>query len=222
MRESNQQSNALETLPASKRSPARTRLTLAVGLIWFMLAATAIAWLTSYENTPGPGGSALDRWPRDTQIPHAVRGPTLVLFLHPRCPCSRATVAELERILTRSGDKLEASVVFYQPPNADAAWTESDLCTSASALPHVRVVPDVDGVEARRFHVKTSGHALLYDNLGRLQFSGGITAARAHHGDNPGETTILALVRGEPVTRNETPVFGCPIRADYDTENPAP
>jgi hypothetical protein len=142
-----------------------------------------------------------------------------VLFLHPRCSCSQATVAELERILTRTADKLEASVVFYQPPDADEAWTQSNLCTSVSALPHVRVVADVDGVEARRFHVKTSGHALLYDNLGRLQFSGGITAARAHHGDNPGETAILALVRGEPSERRETPVFGCPIRADYDTEN---
>ena len=54
MREDNERSNNLETLPATQSSPGRTRLTLAVGLVWLTLAATAIAWLTSYENTPGP------------------------------------------------------------------------------------------------------------------------------------------------------------------------
>jgi hypothetical protein len=52
---------------------------------------------------------------------------------------------------------------------------------------------------------------LLYDTAGRLLFSGGITAARGHSGDNAGREAIVALLAGAPTDRTQTPVFGCKL-----------
>ena len=49
---------------------------------------------------------------------------------------------------------------------------------------------DDDGAEARRFGAETSGQTLLYDARGALAFSGGITGARGHAGDNAGRASL--------------------------------
>ena len=53
---------------------------------------------------------------------------------------------------------------------------------------------DDDGAEARRFGAETSGQTLLYDEHGALLFSGGITGARGHAGDNAGRASLVALL----------------------------
>jgi hypothetical protein len=70
---------------------------------------------------------------------------------------------------------------------------------------------DEGGALSRRFGVLTSGHVLLYDRGGRLLFSGGITGARGHRGDNEGRRAVLARLLGEPVERSSAPAFGCPL-----------
>src|SRR5690349_19429168 len=39
-------------------------------------------------------------WPEASSIVRHAQRPTLLLFLHPHCACSRATVEELERLNT--------------------------------------------------------------------------------------------------------------------------
>jgi hypothetical protein len=46
-----------------------------------------------------------------------------------------------------------------------------------------------------------------------LIFSGGITAARAHPGDNAGRSALVALLNRAPADRAGTNVFGCPLFA---------
>jgi len=70
---------------------------------------------------------------------------------------------------------------------------------------------DVDGVEARRFGVATSGSTLLYDAAGNLLFLGGITGARGHSGDNAGMSAVLAGIRTGCADPDQTPVFGCSL-----------
>ena len=48
---------------------------------------------------------------------------------------------------------------------------------------------------------------------GDLLFSGGITFARGHAGDNAGRTAIEACAAGQSPGYRQTPVFGCPIIA---------
>jgi hypothetical protein len=73
----------------------------------------------------------------------------------------------------------------------------------------VRVAPDRNGVEARRFGAGTSGHVVIYGGDGRLLFSGGITGARGHVGDNVGLERAIASLRADSPTCARSPVFGC-------------
>jgi hypothetical protein len=75
----------------------------------------------------------------------------------------------------------------------------------------VTVVRDDDGRHAKQFGAATSGQTLLYDQDGALVFSGGITGARAHAGDNLGRQSLVALLNRQPAARTGTSVFGCPL-----------
>lgn len=182
----------------------------------------ALNW---YANAAGETGALHNNWPADCNIQPAAEGHTLLMFLHPQCPCSRASVSELARLMANVGGQVDARVYFFQPSGKDAAWTQTDLWNSAAAIPGVQVQADADARLARQFGAAVSGHAVLYDAAGQLLFSGGITASRGHEGDNAGRSAIVDLVRGLSVPgphtqRTEprpqsTPVFGCPIVTDH-------
>ncbi len=83
--------------------------------------------------------------------------------------------------------------------------------TDLAALPGLTIWPDLGGEEARRFGMATSGHVLLYDPEGRRIFSGGITPARGHRGDNRGRQAVLDRILGTERGIAESPVFGCAL-----------
>src|SRR5262249_53965508 len=71
--------------------------------VWTAAVVTGIGLLAVYANSPG-------RW---SPAPSAIGGDDalssrhrLFMFLHPRCPCSFASVDELTRIMSRCGAKL--------------------------------------------------------------------------------------------------------------------
>jgi hypothetical protein len=144
-----------------------------------------------------------------------VRGrPTLLVFVHPRCPCSGATIGELARILAKYHNRVTTAVFFYSPSTEAPEWHRTDLWLAASAIPGVRITEDLDGSAARMFGAYTSGETLLYTPDGRLAFHGGITPARGHEGDSAGQDAILSLLSGKPAASNSAPVFGCSIRGE--------
>jgi len=137
------------------------------------------------------------------------------MFAHPRCPCTRASIGELESLLARCAGQVSAHIVFLKPAGVDEHWLKTDLWRRAAAIPGVTVHTDDGGVEARRFRSETSGNVLLYDQTGRLLFQGGITMSRGHAGDNPGRNAIIALLQHEKPQQSRTPVFGCSL---FETE----
>jgi hypothetical protein len=181
-----------------------------VGL-WLGVAAAGGWWLHAYESAPGPAQVTSGSWPSDTSLAQDKDRPNLVIFAHPQCPCTRATIEELNHLLARCAGTLACTVVFLQPSSAPSEWVKSGLWKSAAAIPGVTVAADPNGAEAHRFGAETSGLALLYDRQGKLVFHGGITATRGHAGDNLGVDTILSLVRGEKAPTSQTPVFGCSL-----------
>ena len=184
---------------------------IAIACVW-LTAAAAGAWkLYQYELTPGSASVTSERWPAGSQIKLAHDGPTLLFFAHPQCPCTRASVEELNRLMARANGTIECRALFFQPPDYPAEWSHGSLWNSAAAIPGVTAQVDPDGEEARRFGAETSGYVVLYSRDGRLLFRGGITAARGHAGDNPGADAIAAIANGEAAARHETPVFGCSL-----------
>ena len=188
----------------------------------YIFAISALGWATAvggglllvlkYENTAGTAGHTPPRWPAHFQLTYDTKRPTLVMFAHPQCPCTRASIGELARLMTQCQGQLTAHVFVLRPTGFSQDWAQTDLWRSATAIPGVDVRYDDGGVEARRFGAETSGYVVLYDSTGRLIFHGGITGARGHAGDNAGRSAMVALLRHQTVGSSETPVFGCSLQ----------
>jgi hypothetical protein len=119
--------------------------------------------------------------------------------------------------MTQAQGRVTAYVLFVRPPNFSDEWAQSDLWASAAAIPGVTPVRDDGGIEARLFHAETSGQTVLYGTTGDLLFSGGITSARGHAGDNAGRTAIVTLLTSDEAEgRGAPPVFGCPLFAQTE------
>ena len=185
---------------------------------WLVLVCAGMKFVLDYQTRAGDPARPPGRWPRDSRIAAAAGRPTLLMFVHPRCPCSRATLSELERVLARAGGGLEATVQFVVPAGENPAWADGELWRRASAIPGARVAADSGGAEARRFHSATSGQVLVYDESGRLRFAGGITAGRGHAGDNAGSDAVAALAQRGTASRMRTPVYGCELASPSTTD----
>ncbi len=155
-------------------SELHARMVIA-SLLWLVVVAGGTLGMMRYANTPGTNGEAPRIWPAESQIPVENGHPTLVMFAHPRCPCTRASIGELEVLLAQFHGQVNAHVVFLKPTGTETNWEKSDLWRTASSIPGVTVSTDDGGIEARRFHSETSGQTLLYDKSGVLKFQGGIT-----------------------------------------------
>ncbi len=185
-------------------------------LTWLMCVLGGMFVLWRYEATPGPVHTADVDWPAASSIVPNHELPTLVIFAHPRCPCTKATIAELEALMTHNQGRVDVRVYFFQPTDRPRDWSQTDLYDAAAAIPGVKVAMDPDNVEANRFGAKTSGYSMLFDRRGKLLFAGGITAARGHQGDNDGIAAIGTLLSGGQSETQDTPVFGCPLTDPVD------
>jgi hypothetical protein len=188
----------------------------AVGvLVWLGAATVGISLLWAWDNEAGQAAAAQPQWPAAARLARAEDRPTLVLLAHPHCTCTRASLAELGEILGRARTRPKTFVVFLKPRGFADGWEQTDLWARASRLPDTTVVRDDDGAIAEMFGAMTSGQTFVYDARGRLQFSGGITGARAHEGDNAGRAAVLRTLGtpGTPGTLGTLGalVFGCPL-----------
>ena len=185
-------------------------LTLAVS-IWAGAVFLGIIALARYSNTAGAQPHFSD----------AADGPDrfrLVMFVHPRCPCSRASVEELSRLMAACGGKIHGEVYVFHPDDQSDEWSDTWIRQHADLIPNVDVVTDRNAAVARSYSASTSGQVMLYDAAGDLLFSGGITAGRGHEGDNRGRAAVVELVSGADAEElMEAPVFGCPLFDDQLT-----
>jgi hypothetical protein len=174
--------------------------------------------LVAFDSKPGPEAAPPRTLPRDTAITVTAHRAHLLMFVHPQCGCTNASIAQLRRIeaLWRPENPditPDITFVVFRPKNSGMQWNALD---DSRRFPASRVLWDEDGVEAKRFRVRTSGTILLYSSGGRLLFSGGITASRGHEGDNYGLTALSERVNAKspstavPFTSR---VFGCALTA---------
>jgi hypothetical protein len=181
-------------------------------IVWLSIAVCGVFYLARYENTPADKDLSYPLiFPRESRIESDARRATLIFFAHPKCPCTRASIRELSRLMSDVNGNLQAYVVFSKPKDESEEWTETDLRASAEAIPNVHVLIDEDERETKIFNAQTSGLTLLYDHNGNLRFDGGITASRGHEGDNAGSRAIFEIITEDTLKTAETAVFGCPL-----------
>jgi len=180
--------------------------------LWVAAIALGMFAVLNHSYTPGDdSGVAPQNWPVRSGISVVSGKPTLVMFVHPKCPCTRASVNELAILMTRCQDRVNAHVMVVNPTGVPADWPNTSLVQSARRVPGVAVGMDDKGREARLFGANTSGLVVLYDGSGRLLFSGGITGARGHEGDNDGLSYVVGVLHGEAPAQAKAPAFGCSL-----------
>ncbi len=195
-------------------------LLLSVALLWLGCAVFGFASLSRRDGSAGASGHPPAQWQlKSFGTLNSVKlnpvKPTLVVLIHPQCPCSRASLSELNHLMALCPNRAAVWVFFLKPPGCTQAWVRTNLWRQAAALPGVRVCVDDNGETARRFGAATSGEALLYSPHGRLLYHGGLTGARGHEGDNAGLSDVAALLERPDVWNTakpaQEPVYGCPL-----------
>ncbi|XZE20540.1 hypothetical protein SH449x_000415 [Pirellulaceae bacterium SH449] len=170
-------------------------------------------------------------WPESSAIEKSNRTPHLLVFVHPFCPCTRATLMNLDYAV--SSKNLKVTIVQLSSIRFENIHTP---LAKIEEVTHGRgwdLVFDTDGAEARKFGVATSGECLLFAPSGQLVFSGGVTAMRGHIGRNKPLSSLMAHIdslegdllqrRLQPALLNTFtvdqskekidifPTFGCPL-----------
>src|SRR6188474_2588938 len=112
--------------------------------------------LFAYATAAGDQEAAPAIWPVGSKLRRG-DGFTIAMFVHPECPCSYASLAELAEISAVVPAVIV--VVFAGPVVAGASWEAAGRIAGS-----VRVVDD--GSEAARFGAQTSGYTVVYDHDG--------------------------------------------------------
>jgi hypothetical protein len=179
--------------------------------VWLTVLVSGFGSLISYQMRAGAPAVAPGAWP---DVPGLALDRTrcnLVMFAHPKCPCTDASLEELKVLLARSRGKINPSVCFFDPEGVPADWAQTSLVRAARNVPGLNVIIDKNGAIAAKFGALTSGQVLMFDGSGRRVFAGGITGSRGHAGDNRGLALALALANGGTTGSSQTPVFGCAL-----------
>jgi len=191
-----------------------------IGLVlWGGLLAFGAVLAHMSMVSAGESGVSPTVWPDDSGLLREDGRTSVLVFVHPRCPCTSSTLHNLASVLRGRGDGpggADVTIVRSGP----GVRAEDRAADSVAVGPlRVRAVLDTDGAEARRFGVRTSGHVIVVDVLGRVVFSGGVTPGRGHVGACDAlarfERAVLAgggeeapeVVLGALML----PVYGCPI-----------
>jgi hypothetical protein len=177
---------------------------------WAIAVVGASGMLLRYEQTPGAGDGGR-RWPAGAPITLDGRKLTVVVVVHPRCPCTRATLHAIRDLVEEYPDAAGFHFALFCPANAGDEWTQSPNAQLAALVRGADLCKDTDGELCRLLGASTSGTVMVFDHSGANLFTGGVTPSRGHEGDNPGLDALRQLLSGEPLAVRSTPVFGCSI-----------
>lgn len=168
-----------------------------------------LAAVAAHQILPGQAGAGPASWPALAGFSNDARKPTLVMLAHPGCPCTLASLRELERIQGETSVGLTAHILFLEVPGAQNE--DSATIRLARTIPGVVVKTGQPARAAQIWGARTSGQAFLYDRAGVLRFSGGLTPARGHEGLNVGHSAVESFVRSGKLETDHAPVFGCSL-----------
>jgi hypothetical protein len=139
--------------------------------------------------------------------------PLLVMAVHPRCPCSRASLGELGDLLARSRGACDALLLQYVPDVRGDDWPADSISPELGGI-KTKVVLDRGGRLAAALGAVTSGHVVFFDAEGKVRFAGGLTLSRGHRGRAPAQDAILQVLAGVPPKVTSAPVFGCALEPE--------
>lgn len=187
-------------------------------MLWVGALLLSFASLFRYEFAGAAPVGVPPQLPTAFSEYHVSERTTLLFFLHPRCPCTAAGIAELNRVLSDYPAAFNTTILFPSPSGAPDDWVAGTNYEAASRLPGARLNTDDDALLSELLQITTSGTAVVYDRHGALLFHGGLTSSRGHEGANYGAQAIREIALGKRPTQSVTPVFGCRLYQSTSTE----
>jgi hypothetical protein len=178
---------------------------------WMATAAGGFRALENYETTPGATGRPPLDWPVGTALSFVPGRPNVVMAVHPRCPCSQASLALLAEIARRSPAPASLRLLVFRPEGAGRGWAGDSFLPADMRMDGVSLVEDSGGHEAARFGLATSGAVAAFDAAGHLRYSGGLTAGRGRESASEGAEAVSAVLACREPGRVAAAVFGCGI-----------
>ena len=182
---------------------------------WCVVVAGGFVVLTNYGYAAAPVTPAPHTL---ASIDKSVDVWTLRVFAHPHCPCTRATIHEIDRAMTTLRDELQVQVVVYIPDGEQESWADGSTVSAVRRIPNTTIMFDRGGRITRDHGVVASGHTTLVSPDSAVVFSGGVTASRGHEGASVGTRAIRNWVQAGDGAAS-APVFGCAILGPDDGQN---
>src|SRR5689334_4396908 len=92
-------------------------------LVWVVAIGVGFTFLLRYSVEPGAPAVAPQQWPRESVIPAPRNQYVLVMTMHPHCPCTRASVAELNNLMAMlRRDHVKGYVLAVKPAEFGDDW----------------------------------------------------------------------------------------------------
>lgn len=217
-----------DTMCDSKLDAAPCRLSPFFVGVWLLALVGVWVGMGSYGFSTNQHSSHgfVEEWPSDSALVRHEGQHQLVLFMHPKCPCTWASAQELHRLLNKTSHKSQwpaLTVVACVPTDAADDWHRNPMIDAALDLPQTQLFIDQNGYEAERFGAVTSGTVCYFDKKGHCCFAGGVTIARGHAGASLGEDILSKLITGKLLRDSKTiPVFGCRLCLPTDQQEKPP
>lgn len=205
----------------------RGRFALTLGGLWLAGLLVAIGAMSVYKTTPpAEVQPSIESWPTASRLVRDGTTPTLVMFAHPYCDCTKASLAVLRDLMPRLEGKVHNYILFAQS-EGEPVGARSENRIMAESIPGATIVDDEAALEADRFGATTSGQVMLFDTEGRILFTGGIGPLPHYTGETPMVHSLVAAIEsisgGGPMgARVQMPnaVFGCSLHGKGNAVRP--
>jgi len=196
------------TLPRARAIAIAVVMTL-----WSVVLFGGLAAFSIYQTRQGTRGTIPAHWPADSRIDRTAGHSTLLVFLHPNCPCSMASVHSLQRCLRAIPPEGRPRTVFVMRPAARDDWRARKLRATAAETPDGSFYQDDGEKEIARFGANVSGHLLLFGAGGDLLFDGGVTPERGQEEESMASDHFREVLTGMSRSPVRTAVFGCALQS---------
>lgn len=206
----------------------KTQLRAIFVATWALLTfACFFVVLPSVGKDPSFSLALATEWPASTKLARGSTSGHLVVFVHPYCPCTRATLWNLDGAVDSTN--LTVSIVQLRTESLAAVHYPISSIASTADKNGWNLILDNEGVETDNFGASTSGECMLFNSKGSLLFAGGVTASRGHTGNNQGLDTLKDLIErinskscdhnsSQDIVQSDGgtqwaqfPTFGCPL-----------
>ena len=206
----------------------RNKISIALVVLWVAGLAVTIGAMSACQGVSRTvARPPIESWPTASRLARDRTSPTLIMFAHPRCECTKASLTELRGLMSRVEGKVRAYVLFARSKEEPVESSRTDNVTLAESIHGITVLGDEASREADRFGATTSGQVMLFDVGGHVLFSGGIAPVHGYPGDSPMLRGLLATIEstssgGPMLARVQMPnaVFGCALRGRGNDDDP--